>query len=166
MRGLRSEERLLWREAMRGVARLGREMPAEADGVTVRLPHAVSAAKAAPQPHGPAPHVSGTGLDRRSAQRLKRGQMPIEAWLDLHGMTQAEAHCALHRFITASAQAGRRNLLVITGKGSSTEGGVLRAAVPHWLAEDENRARVLAFTQAQPRHGGAGALYLLLRRRR
>ncbi len=160
---------------MRGVARLRREAPAkaevDAEGVTVLPPHAEPTADDAPQLRGsmdrvPAPRASGTGLDRRSAQRLKRGQMPIEARLDLHGMTQAEAHRTLHRFIAASAEAGRRNLLVITGKGSGAEGGVLRAAVPRWLVEGENRARVLAFTPAQPRHGGAGALYLLLRRRR
>jgi DNA-nicking Smr family endonuclease len=100
-------------------------------------------------------------LDRRSAQRLKRGQMTIEARLDLHGLTQDEAHRALDRFIARAVSAKQRNLLVITGKS-----GVLHGAVPLWLAQGDNRARILALARAHVAHGGAGALYVLLRRQR
>lgn len=103
------------------------------------------------------------GLDRASAERLKRGRYPIEARLDLHGMTQAEAHRALHGFIAGSRSIGRRVVLVITGHGRAS-GGILKSAVPRWLNEPDLRRHVLAITPAQQRDGGAGALYLLLRK--
>jgi DNA-nicking Smr family endonuclease len=106
------------------------------------------------------------GIDRSNAERLKRGLHKIEARLDLHGMTQAEAHQVLTGFIRASRDAGRRCVLVITGRGLSPNGpGVLKSAVPRWLAEPELRHQVLATAAAQPRHGGTGAIYVLLRRR-
>ncbi len=112
--------------------------------------------------------VRTAGVDARSVERLKRGQLPIEGRLDLHGMTQAEAHEALNGFLAGSATRGRRTVLVVTGRGGrGSEGpGVLRRMVPRWLNEPGNRDRLLAFTEAQPKDGGAGALYLLLRKRR
>jgi len=92
--------------------------------------------------------------------------MPIEARLDLHGMTQDEAHRALDRFIPAMREDGRRAVLIITGKGTREGGGVLRQAVPRWLDEARLRPHVLAIEEARPQHGGAGALYVLLRRKR
>lgn len=107
------------------------------------------------------------GVDKRLAERLKRGQLQIDAMLDLHGLTQEEAHRQLDAFLAGSAHAGRRCLLVITGKGLwREESGILREMVPRWLNETLNRGRVLAIAKAQPRHGGAGALYVLLKRRR
>ncbi len=107
------------------------------------------------------------GIDRANAERLKRGLHRIEARLDLHGMTQGEAHRALAAFIDASHDAGRRCVLVITGRGLGSSGsGVLKSSVPRWLEEPELRRHVLAIATAQPHHGGAGATYLLLRRHR
>ncbi len=112
-------------------------------------------------------HGHIAGVDRRTAERLKRGRLNIDARLDLHGQTQAEAHRALNAFIAASFEAGRRCLLIITGKGHRHEdGGVLRGKVPQWLNQSPNRGRVLAFDYAQPRDGGTGALYVMLRRKR
>ncbi len=111
-------------------------------------------------------------LDRATAERLRRGALTIDGRLDLHGLTQDEAHAALDRFLAGSAARGRRCVLVITGKGlgdgGATSGsrGVLRQAVPRWLNESPNRARILAVMPAQPKHGGAGALYVLLKRKR
>ncbi len=106
------------------------------------------------------------GIDRASAERLKRGLHRIEARLDLHGMTQAEAHGALSVFVAASRAAGRRCVLVITGRGLGQNGpGVLKSSVPRWLEEPELRRHILAIASAQPHHGGSGATYLLLRRR-
>ena len=133
-----------------------------------------AAPKPAPQPQ-PAQPGKTPGLDRRNAQRLRRGQMKIDARLDLHGMTQAEAHGSLNRFLADSAAAGRRCVLVITGKGSRPRDddlpipartGVLRDAVPRWLAEPGNRALIVATHTAAAQHGGGGALYVLLRRKR
>jgi DNA-nicking Smr family endonuclease len=129
------------------------------------------AAKAAPatraKPPGPLSHGSRDGLDRRKAERLSRGKLPIEASLDLHGLRQADAHRRLESFLAEAQAAGKRCVLVVTGKGLHKEAaGVLRTAVPRWLNEAPNRARVLSFDYAQQKHGGTGALYVLLRRRR
>ncbi|MCP4327020.1 MAG: hypothetical protein GY791_01095 [Alphaproteobacteria bacterium] len=127
-----------------------------------------SARPTEPRPAPALPPLSAAtapGVDKRTAERLKKGQLEVEARLDLHRHTQAEAHRALIDFITASAQAGRRCVLVITGKGART-GGVLRAAVPAWLNGAELRPLLLAFRPARPRDGGDGALYVLLKRSR
>ena len=114
---------------------------------------------AALDPHRP------VGLDRRTWLRLKRGQVTIEQTLDLHGRSQDEAHGALGRFLADTQAAGCRCVLVVTGKGLES-GGTLRHMVPRWLNEGANRERIVAFSPAQARHGGTGALYILLRRRR
>lgn len=106
-------------------------------------------------------------VDTRTLDRLRRGQLRPEGRLDLHGMTQAQAHGALDGFIPRAREAGKRCVIVITGKGSvSAGGGVLRNAVPGWLNAPSLRPLVLAFAEAVPRDGGAGALYVLLRRKR
>jgi len=110
--------------------------------------------------HGKAP-----GLDRRSQTKLRRGQVDIEARIDLHGLTQDRAHRALEGFLDESRTAGRRTVLVITGKGGDGE-GVLRNAVPKWLNETTNREMIRGFSHAAPKHGGAGALYVLLKRQK
>ena len=108
------------------------------------------------------------GVDKRTAVRLKRGQLAIEGRIDLHGMTQDKAHRALEGFLTASQAAGKRCVLVITGKGLRPTGetGVLRNLVPRWMNAPAIRGRVLGFSTAQPRDGGTGALYVLLKRKR
>ena len=136
---------------------------------------AESGPKPAPRPPAPPPRKAAppleagraAGLDRRNLERLRRGQLPIEATLDLHGDTQAVAHSRLNGFLASAQAAGRRCLLVITGKGTpGRETGVIRANLPRWLNEAPNRDRVLAFAQAQPNHGGAGAFYVLIKRKR
>lgn len=92
--------------------------------------------------------------------------MTIERTLDLHGRTQTEAHLALDRFLAMAVAANLRCVLVVTGKGGTAGRGVLRQMVPRWLAEARHRRTVLTYCPAQPRHGGEGALYVLLRRGR
>ena len=104
-------------------------------------------------------------LDRRSWLRLKRGHVDLDQRLDLHGQTQERAHQLLRACVAAAQARGCRCILVVTGKGLES-GGILRHMVPRWLNEEPNRARVVAFCPAQPRHGGSGALYVLIRRRR
>lgn len=113
-------------------------------------------------------HGASPGVDKRTAGRLRKGRLPIEARLDLHGHTQEEAHRALNAFISGAQAAGRRCVLVVTGKGYRPDGttGVLRQAVPRWLNQWPLRETVLSFTYAQPKDGGEGALYILLRRNR
>jgi DNA-nicking Smr family endonuclease len=112
-------------------------------------------------------HGRTPGLDRRSAERMKKGEMEIDGTLDLHGLTQDDAHAQLHAFVMRAYDSGRRCLLVITGKGARGQGsGVLRGQVPRWLNQSPLRERILGFSYAQPRHGGDGALYVLVRRQR
>ena len=99
--------------------------------------------------------------------RLARGAVPIDARIDLHGMTQAGAHNRLIDFLHAAQSSGARTVLVITGKGSpggKDERGVLRRVVPIWLSSAELRSLVIGFDEAGRSHGGAGALYVRLRR--
>lgn len=110
---------------------------------------------------------SAPGLDKSTAEKLRRGGLPIEGRLDLHGHTQEEAHRALIAFVEYAWRARRRSLIVITGKGGmGRNAGVLRTMVPRWLNTEPLRPRVLAFASAQPKDGGAGALYVLLKRQR
>jgi len=174
MRRLAADDAGLWRRAMRDVAPLrarsvdlDRDRPARHAAGTAAVPATVPAAPARPIPppqSQPLPPLDrSAGVDRATAERLKRGRYPVEAHLDLHGMTQAEAHRALSGFVAGSRRAGRRCVLVITGHGRLS-GGVLKQAVPRWLGEPELRPHILAIAPAQPRAGGSGALYVLLRR--
>ena len=89
--------------------------------------------------------------------------MPLEAWLDLHGLSQPEARNRLQQFIATALQNGFRNILVITGKGRMGQ-GVLRKNVPQWLSEPPLSDNIIAFGPSQPHDGGAGALYVRLKR--
>ncbi len=91
--------------------------------------------------------------------------MTIDGRLDLHGRTQIEAYDLLARFLALSIAKERRCVLIVTGKGPDGQ-GVLKQMVPKWLAEPDNRARVVTYCSAQARHGGGGALYVLLKRAR
>ncbi len=179
MRRLRADDRGLWQHAVRDVAPLpGRpqyhpppqagEGRAGAEAGEMPVPSAASPATAARRPPQAAaetlpPLDRFAGVDRATAERVKRGRYPVEARLDLHGMTQEEAYRALSGFVGRSRAAGRRCLLVITGHGRMS-GGVLKAAVPRWLGDPGLRHHVLAIAPAQQRDGGTGALYVLLRR--
>ena len=107
------------------------------------------------------------GVDKRTVERMRRGKLPIDARLDLHGSYQDAAQADLNAFISSCAATGCRVVLVITGKGSIGEGGgVLRRRLPDWLNQPACRPHVLAFATARPEHGGSGAFYVLLRRQR
>ena len=149
------------------------EVPLAAEPAAPPAPPAAVPRPAAPPAAAPPPalpalgHGRMPGVDKRTAQRLKRGQLAIEARLDLHGCVRDEARRALGAFIAGARAAGQRCVLVITGKGTRPGGaaGVLRGAVPGWLNEADLRPQVLSFCYAAARHGGEGALYVLLRRK-
>ena len=174
-RRVTGEEGRLWQHVTRDVSPLaGRRVVIPEDPMPPPPPKPPAPAlprrrDTPPAPRPPLPEIGPgetPGLDRRTAQRLKRGQLPIEARIDLHGLTRDEAGDALGAFITGSRAAGRRCVLVITGRGRRTGGaGVLRGAVPGWLNAAHLRDHVLAFGQARPKDGGEGAFYVLLRRR-
>lgn len=120
---------------------------------------------------------STPGLDRRTAQRLRRGRIEPDARIDLHGMTAARAHTALIGFIHRSHANGLRCVLVITGKGGRPRNpepgqwrepppgeGVLKAHAPLWLAEPPLAGMVVGVYPAHVSHGGGGAYYVYLRK--
>jgi DNA-nicking Smr family endonuclease len=176
-RRLSADEKALWKTVTRAIKPLKRveadeeptleAQPAEAPAPPVVSPRATPppAAKKGPPPLAP--------LERRMRRRLARGTDPIERRIDLHGHTQREAHDALVHFLRVAQAAGAKTVLVVTGKGARTadrdpyaERGVLRRLVPQWLHHPELRDIVLGFEPAAISHGGEGALYVTLRKRR
>jgi len=117
--------------------------------------------------------ASDKPIEPNLKRRLARGHEPIDATLDLHGMTQDQARAALEIFVPARAARGDRTLLVITGKGIKKTGylqmerkGVLREMVPLWLNAPELAPLVAGIDPAHQSHGGGGALYVRLKRKR
>jgi DNA-nicking Smr family endonuclease len=104
-------------------------------------------------------------IDRRTARRIAKGAIELDARLDLHGLTQAEAHRRLLHLLEDVQGGGGRLVLVITGKGTlGGGGGVLRRMLPGWLVSPPFRVLVAGFEEAHRNHGGAGAFYIRLRR--
>ena len=173
LRRLTDEEIALWIEVARGVARRrGAALPTPSNphaGEPLRPPP-VKAETPRSRPAKPsAPPLAP--LDRRLKRDLAHGRGAIDAALDLHGLTQAEAHQALRGFLRHSQARGARLVIVVTGKGGRldepgwpNERGVLRRLAPHWLREQDLRSVVLGFEEAGRAHGGSGALYVRLRR--
>ncbi len=172
------EDLELWRHVTREVKpQRGREKPAKQAGAAppeqpVREPSTPRRPPVRPRQEPPQPRVpditpgARADVDKRTAERLKRGKLPIEGRLDLHGHRQDEARAELAHFLAEAQADGKRCVLVITGKGEGREGGVLRQSLPGWLNQAPNRARLVAITVAQPKDGGHGAFYLLLKRPR
>lgn len=118
------------------------------------------------------------GIDRRKAERLRRGDVAPDARIDLHGMTQDRAHRVLNGFLGTSLARGHRVVLVITGKGRtrrddrddagfmSPSSGVLRDALPRWIKTGPYARRLVGIYEAHPRHGGSGAFYVYLKKAR
>jgi DNA-nicking Smr family endonuclease len=173
-RRLSSDDIALWDGVTRTVrplrkrARLKEATPDPAEPSTppkakARAPAAVALPVPPPAQKRPPPLAP---LDRKAKQKIARGRETIDARLDLHGHTQAEAHDALLRFLRRTQARGGRIVLVITGKGGRGESdrGVLKRAVPLWLALPEFRDIVIGFDSAAAGHGGEGALYVRLRK--
>lgn len=170
-----AEDAALWTEVKKTVdPLLGRDVPPSETGAKppVRTLRPIPQFRPRPNmaPAAPLPdlnHGNQPGLDKSTAKRLRRGKVKIEARLDLHGMTQNEARPALADFLDRAWYSGKREVLVITGKGTRADGriGVLREAVPRWLNDGENRNRITAFTHAAAKDGGEGALYIRIKKR-
>jgi DNA-nicking Smr family endonuclease len=178
-RRLSDAERTLWGEVTRDVARLRAPSAGEpeeapqteappAPAVEAGAPRAARPSPAKLEPKPPPPLAP---LGRRMRQRIARGSHAIGGRLDLHGLTQREAHDALLGFLRAARSRGATVVLVITGKGApageaGSERGVLKRQVPHWLRLPAFREFVVGFEPAHVSHGGEGALYVRLRRQR
>lgn len=172
-RDLSSHDLHLWRHVTRNVAayRPSRE-PAPSEDEPPPAPSKPRIApvlvSSPPKPAAPAaPLAVGRteDMDGKQARRLKRGELPIDARLDLHGLTLERAHAALSGFIRRAHASGARLVIVVTGKGPDGRGRI-RSEAPHWLNAADLRPLVLAVTQAHLHDGGSGALYVLLKRKR
>jgi DNA-nicking Smr family endonuclease len=182
-RRLSDDERTLWKGVTRSIAPLRKSHPGEDEddvpppapkprlkpsAKTATKPAPIAAPRAAaPKPAAPPPLAP---LGRRMKKRVARGSHAIDGRLDLHGMTQAEAHDALLGYLRRMQHRGGRLVLVITGKGAGGDGhggrGVLKRMVPLWLGLPEFRGFIVGFESASIGHGGEGALYVSLRRPR
>jgi DNA-nicking Smr family endonuclease len=111
------------------------------------------------KPKPPARKAPAPGLDGHTSQRLKRGGQAPDVRLDLHGLSQERAHRALKTFFQRAHKKGARLALVITGNGQ-----VLKEMVPRWVNQPDFAAFISGSAPAHIRHGGAGALYVYLRR--
>ena len=182
LRRLSEEEIELWLTvAAHVVPRAGSTLPERvtASPAVAETPALAVSAAAVPVASTPAPTAKAAlpplaPLERKLKQKLSRGRTTADAAIDLHGLRQDEALSALRRFLLAAQRDGLKVVLVVTGKGGrSTSGlgfgedtiGVLRRAVPLWLAMPEFRALIVGYEEAARTHGGSGALYVRLRRR-
>lgn len=166
-RKLTDEERILWGEVARTIAALPGKtvpVPALAETAPAAPPPAILAVQPAQRP-GAEPSGHHHFFDAPTRKKLAKGRLPIEARVDLHDMNQAQAHGLLLSFLHRAHARGLRHVLVITGKGASYgSDGVLKRAVPVWLTTPPFRALVSGAADAARTHGGAGALYIRLRR--
>lgn len=169
---LSAEDRILWARITRTAVPLKGRDPAllsEPDEPAIaetplskQEPASALRRTAAAQAAHPAPR----SLDLPTRKKLAKGRLPIEGSVDLHGLTQSEAHALLLSFLHRAYADGRRHVLVITGKGESFRSdGVLKRVVPAWFATPPFRALVSGQEAAARHHGGAGAIYVRLRRR-
>jgi DNA-nicking Smr family endonuclease len=182
-RRLSRDELELWQQVTRSVVRLSRvraattavrlvEPAAAQPGPCQRPPESAHQASPAPAP----PKIRSPALapfDRRLRKKLARGRSLVDDAIDLHGLRQDEAHLALRGFLVAAQNRDAKVVLIVTGKGLGAgasgswperTGGILYRAVPQWLSSAEFRGIVVGFEEADSGHGGAGALYVRLRR--
>lgn len=114
-------------------------------------------------------------IDRKTEDRLRKGQIDIDARIDLHGLTRHQAEDTLRSFLLSCHAQGKRNLLVITGKGNAKHSrddwfgpgkGVIKTALPEWLGAPDIAPMILRFRSAHRKDGGDGATYIILRKNR
>jgi DNA-nicking Smr family endonuclease len=181
-RQLSAEERRLWAHVARHVKPIaGKTLPLEpapddppatAPAPRIELPLAKPVSPPEKKPSTKPSFPPLAPVERKTLTALRRGRKEVDGVIDLHGMRQDEAHFALLSFLRRAQGSGHGLVLVITGKGAPSSGslrderGVLRRMVPHWLGLPDLRSLVIGFEEASPQHGGSGALYVRLRRRR
>ncbi len=181
------EDKALFRKACRDVKPLkGQNRISPNQKKTPYPPSQTSAAKKNPQPNFSAKKYQDApftlypeqqhdaestlcfirdGIQDKLAKRLRKGQLSLDATLDLHGQTSAEAFDRVNDFINQAQQNNWRQVLIIHGKGyhSQSNSALLKSLVFEWLKEDKC---ILACHSAQPKHGGTGAMYALIKRMR
>jgi DNA-nicking Smr family endonuclease len=179
-RSLSEEEQALWESVAKQIKPLRKRTRTakQVETHVLQKPAAARLLATTPRPAGsagtlqaakPEPPPPLAPLGRRERSQLSRGRKEIDARLDLHGMTQSRAHRALSSFLQRAHGDGLTFVLIITGKGkmgAESERGILRRQVPQWLGHPEFRSLVVGFEEAHVGHGGAGALYVRIRRTR
>lgn len=169
----------LWEEYVRDIEPMPRAEKKNIASTVIKPPSKPAAKKEisrpAPKITQKAP-IQSPQLDARTETRLRRGQISIEARIDLHGRTQEQAHKSLNSFLQKCYHAGMRCVLVITGKGNNAlrddgelfapRRGVIKQMLPHWIAQSPLNAIVLKSQVAQIKDGGEGAYYIYLKRKR
>lgn len=180
---LSPEDRELWGKVARTLTPLhpdrAMELKADLEKITAdepttpaKPPKTATAIKAPATDKAPPAPLPLHQLEHRYRRKLVRGVKAIDARIDLHGLTQHQAHDRLRGFLHQAQARSHKVVLVITGKGSGDaraymdERGVLRRMVPQWLSMPDMRAVVLGYEEAHANHGGAGALYVRIRKRR
>ena len=179
IRRLTDDEEQLWRRLRETVRPLRKRKPAEASDRPAPTAPAAKAVPKKPRPVKPAPVVEPpkppplappalAPFEEKTLRRLARGLVEVDSRIDLHGMRQERAFSVLGSFLRHAQARGDKIVLVVTGKGRASEDGrgVLKQSVPAWLAHDELRPFVVGMEEAGRRHGGSGALYVRIRRRR
>lgn len=181
-RGLSAEEAALWARLAASVTPLAKPRPAPAPLAIPRRPAPVTPPPKAPKGRVPPPLVKpkpapapppSQGLDSHWDRRLARNSTAPDFTLDLHGHTLDQAHARLDHGLTQAKAMGARLVLVITGKPRPVDAadrgekrGAIRAKIIDWLAAGPHSSDIAAIRKAHRRHGGEGALYLVLRRPR
>ena len=171
---LSHEDRIIWARVARTVEAFPGKQVEPDDWYAVETPGeppAVQEARVERPPSAPGlklpPKPRPHPIEKPVIRKLARGRLPIDGRIDLHGLTQSEAHNLLFGFLARAHERGLRHVLVITGKGSSRGSeGVLKRIVPDWLSKPEFRFLISGYEDAARSHGGEGALYIRLRRER
>jgi DNA-nicking Smr family endonuclease len=175
MRRLNPDEAKLWARVVESVRPLGGAVAAAAVEAGTQEtpppdPSPRRASRQPPPPAAPARKPPGVTLDGSWDRRLSRGLVSPDAMLDLHGHNLATAYDLLDRRLEQAIDSGARLMLLVTGKPPGperpTKRGAIRAAVGDWLQASRHSGRIAAVRNAHPRHGGSGAIYIVLRRPR
>jgi DNA-nicking Smr family endonuclease len=177
-RRLTADEEARWAE----VARTVQAMPGKSAPPVVAQPDRPSSTtrpntmltRIAPQQrHVPSPRAPLAVLDSSWEKRVRSGTLTPDMAIDLHGHNLATAHLQLNRALAGALAQGVRTLLVVTGKSRKTNNdipggqrGAIRAEIGHWLQTSPHADAIASVRIAHPRHGGDGALYIILRRKK
>lgn len=165
-RKLSDEEMALWESATKNDKAFKPRKAAPASPPPVSKPAAKTPVAPKRIKAPPPPAIGETSnVDAATIKRLKRGDYPIDYTLDLHGMDRARAQDAFAAAVARAWDKGERCLLVITGQGREG-GGVLKSLLPVWISLPEIGPTIVSCLPASRKHGGAGAFYVLVRRKR
>ena len=154
-RELTEADRTIWQRVSRTILPLSAPKPSVKSETHIHLPTA------------PAPvlHHSREDIQSRADKKVRRGQVKIDRTIDLHDMTRDAAFASLKRRLVLAHECGHRTVLIVTGKGPNLQ-GVLRQSLHGWLNDPSVRHIISSIAPSHIRHGGTGAFYVFLKRRK